>query len=246
MGNNIVKPEIYNPFGNEKFVLGIIDPQNDFCTGGTLEVKESDSVIAAINKLRFICFDTIDTFISQDYHPYNHISFAETHNKDVNTKTTLNLIMENGDNITIEQDMWPKHCVENTKGSELHCDLIVVMDDTIIKKGTKVNVESYSAFGDEFGGKYEKTELNSWLKKKHITDIILVGLATDYCVYNTGLDAIKNGFNLHLIMSCTRGVSVDTTNKALSDLISKGSKIYTSVDEFYLINKNIILQSKKI
>jgi nicotinamidase/pyrazinamidase len=249
MGNNQVKPQNSNSSNsseNIKFILGIIDPQNDFCFGGELAVKEADFAIAAINKLRFICFGIIDTFISQDFHPENHMSFSSTHNKKNYEKTKLNLEMEDGSKIDVEQVLWPKHCVQNTKGSEFHPDLIVIKQDKIIQKGTKPNVESYSAFGDEFGGKYEKTDLNKWLKNKKITDIILVGVATDYCVYNTALDSIRNGYKVHLILSCTRGVDKDTTEKALEDLTSKGAKFYKSVDEFYLTHKNFITDSKNI
>lgn len=237
MGNNQVKPVNIKPSSSSvklTFALGIIDPQIDFCTGGELAVKGSEGVIAAINKLRFICFDHIDAFISQDYHPFNHMSFATTHNKEPMTKVCLELDMGLGSKLNVDQVLWPKHCVQSTKGAEFHPDLIVVNKDKIIQKGTMQNVESYSAFGDEYRGKYEKTDLGEWLKNKNITDIILVGLATDYCVYNTGLDAIRNGYKLHLIMSCTRGVNEDTTNKAIADLMSKGAEIYHGVDDFHL------------
>lgn len=234
MGNNIVKPTKPEPYVKLIFALGIIDPQIDFCKGGALEVTESEGVIAAINKLRFICYDHIDTFISQCYHPYNHMSFATTYNKEPLTKICLELDMGLGSKLNVDQVLCPKHCVQNTKGVEFHPDLIVVKQDKIIQKGTIQNVESYSAFGDKYRGKYEKTDLEEWLTNKNITDIILVGFATDYCVYNTGLDAILNGYKVHLILSCTRGVSDDTTNKALADLLIKGACMYSSVDEFYL------------
>ena len=113
----------------------------------------------------------------------------------------------------------------------------------MVRKGTKKNVESYSAFGDEFRGKYEKTDLNDWLKSKNITDIILTGIATDYCVYNTALDARRNRYDVHLILSCTRGVAKDTTEKALKDMTEKGVKMYETVDEFYNTYKTEIIYS---
>ena len=245
MGNNILKPKKSEPYVKLIFALGVIDPQNDFCKGGTLEVAESEAVIAAINKLRFICYDHIETFISQSYHPYNHMSFATTYNKEPLTKIYLNLDMGFGSIIAVEQLLWTKYCVQNTKGVEFHPDLIVVKQDKIIQKGTIQNVESYSAFGDKYRGKYEKTDLEEWLTNKNITDIILVGFATDYCVLNTGLDAILKGFKIHLILSCTRGLAVDTTNKAISELIGKGAEIYSGVDEFYLKHQNCINNSTK-
>ena len=245
MGNNQVKPVNSKPSVKLTFALGVIDPQIDFCKGGALEVTESEGVIAAINKLRFICYDHIDTFISQCYHPYNHMSFATTHNKEPLTKICLELDMGFGSKLNVEQVLWPKYCVQNTKGVEFHQNLIVVNQDKIIQKGSLKNVESYSAFGDKYRGKYEKTDLEEWLTNKNITDIILVGMATDYCVFNTGLDAILKGFKIHLILSCTRGLAVDTTNKAISELIGKGAEIYSGVDEFYLKHQNCINNSTK-
>ena len=245
MGNNIVKPTNSEPCEKLIFALGVIDPQIDFCKGGALEVKESEGVIAAINKLRFICYDHIVTFISQEYHPYNHMSFATTYNTKPMTVICLELDMGLGSKLNVQQVLWPKHCVQNTKGVEFHPDLIVSEQDKIIQKGTMHNVKSYSAFGDEYRGKYEKTELKEWLTNKNITDIILVGMATDYCVFNTGLDAILKGFKIHLILSCTRGLAVDTTNKAISELIGKGAEIYSGVDEFYLKHQNCINNSTK-
>lgn len=230
---------------NKKFILGIIDPQNDFCKGGALAVTDADLVIAPINKLRFACFDHVDTFISQDYHNSKHMSFGETHSKKVHTKVKLNLPMEDGTSIEVEQVMWPVHCVEQTYGSQIHPDLIVVKTDKIIKKGTKKNVESYSAFGDEFGGKYENTQLKVWLDSKKITDIILVGIATDYCVYNTALDSVRHGYTVHMILSCTKGVETETTNKALDDLHTKGVVFYDTVDQFHEKNKTDISNSNK-
>lgn len=230
---------ISNP-NARRFIIGIIDVQNDFCKGGKLAVAEAEEALAAINKLRFI-YHEVRTFISQDWHDDYHMSFAETHNKKPFTgPEKLTLVMEDETIITVQQMMWPRHCVENTVGSRLHNDLIITKNDLIVKKGTKKNVESYSAFGDEFQGKYEKTKLNDWLKALGATDIILTGLASDYCVYNTALDAIRLGYKVHLILSCTRGVAKDTTDAAFKDLKEKGVLFYKTVDEFNQVNKSII------
>ena len=228
-------------FNSRKFVIGIIDVQNDFCKGGKLAVSEAEEAIASINKLRYIYDEQIKTFTSQDWHNQNHMSFAERHQKKpFSGPEKITLMMEDGSSITVQQMMWPRHCVENTDGSQLHCDLIVTPNDIIIKKGTKKNVESYSAFGDEFNGKYEETTLNSFLTENEVSDIILTGIATDYCVYFTALDAINLGYKVHLILSCTRGVDKLTTDNALSDMKEKGVIFYKSVDEFHEINKSII------
>jgi nicotinamidase-related amidase len=114
-------------------------------------------------------------------------------------------------------------------------------NDFIVKKGTKKNVESYSAFGDEFQGKYEKTQLNSWCKALGVSDIILTGLASDYCVYNTALDAVRLGYKVHLILSCTRGVEKKTTDAAFADLKTKDVFFYKTVDEFHRYYKATII-----
>jgi len=224
---------------NKKFVLGIIDVQNDFING-SLKVTNAEMTIGPINKLRFMMYPYMDTFISLDYHPDNHMSFADTHNS-TNEIENLRLLMEDGTYIDVKQNMWPKHCVKNTLGAQLHSDLIATKTDFVVKKGTKANVESYSAFGDEFQGKWEKTPLESWLKSKNATDIILTGIATDYCVYNTALDAIRLGFKVHLIMSCTKGVAEGTTRDACHDMVMKGVLFYSDVNAFYEANREFIV-----
>lgn len=226
----------------KKFIIGIIDLQNDFCKDGTLAVDEADFIIGPINKLRYLYDEHIKTFISQDWHNINHMSFATSHNnKKAHETIKLTLPMEDGTENTTEQTLWPTHCVENTYGSQLHKDLIIIKNDKFIKKGTKKNVESYSAFGDADGGKYEKTDLHNWLQLLGITDIILTGLATDYCVYNTAKDAIKFGYKVHIIYSCTRGVAKNTTADAIKDLHIKGAIFYESVDDFNHKNKQDII-----
>jgi nicotinamidase/pyrazinamidase len=232
MGNQPIKiVPCDNKKNVKKFILGIIDVQNDFITG-SLSIKDAENIIAPINKLRFMAFDYMSTFISQDYHPDDHMSFNTTHNATVFTKKHLSLKMDDESFIDVEQDMWPPHCIQNTDGSKFHKDLVVTNCDIIIKKGTNKNVESYSAFGDEFKGKYEKTILESYLKNQDITDIILTGLATDFCVYYTALDARRLGYDVHVIVSCIRGVLEDSTKKAINDMESKGVLFYDSVDEF--------------
>lgn len=229
MGNQInrVIPD------NKKFILGIIDVQNDFSEGGPLAVKEFVSVIGPINKLRFTYENEMETFVSQDYHPKNHMSFGKTHNKEDYTNVKLKLKMKDTTEVEVEQTMWPVHCVKDTNGSDFHDDIIITKNDIRIKKGTYENVESYSAFGDAFNGIYEDTKLKDLLKSKKITDIVLTGIATDYCVYNTALDAVKYGFEVHLILSCTRGVDAITTKNALDDMKKKGVIIYETVNNFY-------------
>ena len=232
MGNN--KSKIHT---EKKFILGIINPQNDFFKGGSLEVPNAEDIIGPINKLRFLCYDYMNTFISQDYHPPNHMSFASTYNEKPFTNKKLSIVIKN-DKLEINQTLWPNHCVQNTDGSNFHKDLIVIDEDQVVRKGANKNVESYSAFGDDNHGKYEDTGLYDFLKSKGITDIVIVGVATDYCVYNTVLDTYFYGFNVHLILSCIRGVAVDTTTKAINHMKElRNVTFYDNVEEFYKVNK---------
>lgn len=217
---------------NKTFILGIIDVQRDFCRGGALAVGDADSVVAPINKVRFALTHEMPTFVTQDCHPPNHMSFCTTHGKDAFEKITYETTV-NKQKITTEQTLWPKHCVKNTPGAELHPDLITTRKDVTIRKGENSEIESYSAFGDAFGNIHEKTNLLTILKTAKITDIVLVGLATDYCVYYTALDAVRYGFNVHLILSCTRGVAKDTTADAINDMLNKKVSLYETVDDFF-------------
>jgi nicotinamidase-related amidase len=220
------------------FIMGIIDVQNDFCKGGALEVPDADAILAPINKLRFAYAKEMPTFITQDYHAENHMSFYTTHpGKKLHEQIKYSTIVD-GESITVNQTMWPKHCVVGTEGVELHKDLIVIKTDIMIKKGQNSEVESYSAFGDEFCNKYEKTPLQEILESKNITDIVLVGLATDYCVYHTARDAVRLGYNVHLILSCTRGVEKRTTANAIDDLFNKRVNVYETIDDFYVYYAN--------
>lgn len=221
----------------DKYILGIIDPQNDFFFEGSLAVNDANSIIGPINKLRFMLYEHMNTFISQDFHPPNHMSFASTYSEKPFTVKNLTIKIK-GDTLNIDQTLWPNHCVQNTNGANINKNLILLKQDKIFKKGTLVNIESYSAFGDEFNAKYENTYLNSYLISLDIKHIILVGLATDYCVYNTAKDAVKYGYSVHIIRSCTRGVAEDTTKKAIDDLITKGVEFYNDVDDFVTLNKH--------
>lgn len=239
MGLTCSSNKIIPKANKKKFVLGIIDPQNDFFQSGSLEVPNSNEIIGPINKFRFLLMDKINTFISMDTHPNKHISFASTHNKKIYDVVKIETVMKNKDIVVTEQTLWPDHCVVNTIGQKIHPHIIITNLDFIVKKGTIQNVESYSAFGDENGNYYENTGLDDWLKNKNITDIILVGLATDYCVYNTALDGLKNGYKIHIILSCVRGVNKDTTISAIQDMMDQGVIFYDDIDNFLFINQDL-------
>lgn len=235
--NNKIKPK-GNVNKKNNFILGIIDPQNDFFEGGSLAVPHANQILAPINKLRFAVFDLMRTFVTLDYHPPDHISFASTHNKEPYSNGNIQVIMKDNSCVTVEQTFWPDHCISNMPGAQIHTDLLVLNNDKIFHKGKISDVESYSGFGDQFNNSIENTGLHTWLKIDGITDILLVGLAMDYCVYFTALDALSYGYRVHIILSCIRGVKEETTDKAISDLTAKGVEFYKTIKDFTDIFKN--------
>lgn len=219
-----------------KTALIIVDPQYDFCEGGSLEVKGSPEMIKEINYLRkYPNFDKV--FITKDWHPDDHISFAINHNKEPFTKIT-HTINDHNNVITIEQDLWPKHCVAYTKGSEIHHELFVSPKDIIINKGTLKNIDSYSGFGDAFKNKFERTDLSYFLDFYRINNVVICGLATDYCVQATALDAVSKGYNVSIIKSTTKGVNEKTTEEAITRMNNRGIVFYETVDDYIDNQKN--------
>jgi len=176
--------------------LLIIDLQNDFLPGGALAVPNGDAVIPIANKLQRAAFDVI--VATQDWHPRDHGSFAVNHRG----KTSGEIVNLNG----LRQVLWPVHCVQNTRGAELSAALDVSRVDKIIRKGTDPWIDSYSAFFDN--GHRKDTGLARYLKSRGVSDVYLLGLATDYCVKFSVLDARQLGFNVHLIEDGCRGINL--------------------------------------
>ncbi|EGR30126.1 hypothetical protein IMG5_141230 [Ichthyophthirius multifiliis] len=180
----------------QKSALIIVDIQNDFCEGGSLQVRNSQKVIQQINKLRLKNHFYDYVFITKDFHPQNHISFASNHPG----KSPFTIIqLQNGK----YQELWPDHCVQNTKGSELHQDLKVEENDIIINKGMHSNIDSYSGFGSEG----DRTILLEKLQQFGINKIYICGLAFDFCVGQTVIDAAKNGFEVFVLKDATEIIS---------------------------------------
>ena len=196
--------------------LIIVDVQNDFLPGGALAVPEGDQVIPAINQLS-VEFDLV--FTSQDWHPPNHCSFAASHpNKKI------------GDRILIdgqEQILWPVHCVRNTYGAELAAALHpkVIAGGVRIGKGTHDRVDSYSCFFDN--QRKHETGLQQLLREHGADDLTIVGLATDYCVKATVVDACDLGFPVTVHQKACRAVNLspDDGAKALAAMKAAGANI---------------------
>lgn len=197
--------------------LILVDLQKDFMPGGALAVKDGDHVIPVVNKLVNTPFDVI--IATKDWHPKDHGSFSSTHNKSPGEVINLD---------GLEQILWPMHCVENTPGAELHPGVDVSKVDKVFFKGIEKNIDSYSTFFDN--GKRRSTGLDKYLKEKGIKNVYLAGLATDYCVKYSVLDALKLGFNTYVIIDACRGINLhpDDTIRAIEEMIKGGAHIIPS------------------
>ncbi|MDY3362966.1 bifunctional nicotinamidase/pyrazinamidase [Riemerella anatipestifer] len=198
-----------------KKALIVVDVQNDFCEGGALAVPNANEIIPYINLL--IEENQYDKIIfTQDWHPANHKSFASNNGKKVGETISLN---------GVPQFMWPDHCVENSFGAEFHKDLDTSKVDYIVKKGKNSEIDSYSAFQDN--NHFMKTGLADYLKENDIQLVEIVGLALDYCVKYTCLDAVKEGFLTCLHFNGTRAVNVKPENgrDAIYEMLENGVTI---------------------
>lgn len=176
--------------------LIVIDMQNDFCPGGALAVPEGDHIVTGINAA-MNQFDSV--ILSQDWHPDGHSSFASQHSG----KSTYDMIdMPYG-----PQVLWPDHCVQGTPGAAFHPDLDTTRADLILRKGQNPKLDSYSAFFEN--DHQTPTGLSGYLQTRGITAITLVGLATDFCVNYSALDAAQLGLNVTVRLDLCRGIDLD-------------------------------------
>jgi len=176
--------------------LVLVDLQNDFCPGGALAVRAGDEVIPVANRVQ-PRFDLV--VASQDWHPADHGSFA-VHHEGRNPGEVIEL---NG----LDQVLWPVHCVQDTPGAEFVKELDQRRIVRVFRKGTDPGVDSYSAFYDN--GRRIATGLGDYLKDQGVREVYVMGLATDYCVKFTALDAVKEGFDVFLIEDGCRGVELE-------------------------------------
>jgi nicotinamidase/pyrazinamidase len=197
--------------------LIMVDIQNDFCPGGNLAVPDGDAIVSIANQLQ-PHFDLV--VATQDWHPHDHMSFASNHVE----KGVGDVVMVHG----ISQVLWPDHCVQNTLGAEFHPRLDVGRVDKIIYKGSDKTVDSYSAFFDN--EHLRSTTLADYLHEQKVMDIYIIGLATDYCVKYTCLDAVGLGFKVHVIEDACRGIDLKAGDieNAFAEMKSLGAEIINS------------------
>ncbi|MCB1461334.1 MAG: bifunctional nicotinamidase/pyrazinamidase [Nitratireductor sp.] len=174
----------------ESDVLVVIDVQKDFCAGGALEVQNADAVVEPINKLMDV-FPNVA--ISQDWHPVGHKSFYTSHE---GKKPFETVEMPYG-----EQILWPEHCVVGTPGAEFHPGLNTNKAKAIIRKGTNVDIDSYSTFFEN--DRKTPTGMAGYLRQNGFKRVFLCGIATEYCVGFSGVDGRSEGFEVFVVTDAT-------------------------------------------
>ncbi len=205
-----MKPHL-NPAAED--LLLVIDVQNDFCAGGALAVPQGEQVVEPINRLaeRFA-----HVVLTQDWHPQGHQSFASSHPGKQPFDTAQ---LAYG-----EQTLWPDHCVQGSQGAALHPQLAIPHAELILRKGYHPAIDSYSAFFEN--DRHTPTGLCGYLRERGLRRLCLVGLATDFCVLYSALDACREGFEVALVLEACRGLDVDDSlAEALSTLRRAGVEL---------------------
>lgn len=202
--------------------LLLVDIQNDFCAGGALAVAEGDSTVEVANALIRWCAARGEPVVaSQDWHPAHHGSFASQHAVSPFSEGLLD---------GLAQTFWPDHCVQQSAGAQLHPLLEKSGIDFIVHKGEDPSIDSYSAFFDN--GHRRQTTLDGWLKAQQVSELIVLGLATDYCVKFTVLDALQLGYQVSVITDGCRGVNIQPSDStsAFMAMSAAGATLYTLAD----------------
>ena len=176
--------------------LLVIDVQNDFTPGGQLAVPEGDLIVPLINRLSGLFKQVI---IAQDWHPSGHASFASSH-PGRKPYDVIQLPYS-------EQVLWPDHCVQGTVGAQFHCELKLPHAQLIIRKGCNPDIDSYSAFVE--ADRRTTTGLAGYLKERGIDTVYMVGLALDFCVMFSALDARAAGFNTFVVLDACRAIDME-------------------------------------
>jgi nicotinamidase/pyrazinamidase len=183
-------------------LLLVVDVQNDFCPGGQLAVAGGDEIIPAIHKIAPL-FEHI--ILTQDWHPPNHQSFASAH---TGKRPFEQVRLSYG-----EQTLWPDHCVQGTRGAEFHPELHLPQAELILRKGFHLQIDSYSAFFEN--DRTTATGLSGYLRERHLTRVFLAGLAYDYCVAYSALDARSLGIPAVVIRDACRAIDLNGSVAAI-------------------------------
>jgi nicotinamidase/pyrazinamidase len=199
--------------------LLLVDLQNDFLPGGALPVPEGDAVLPVINRIQ-PQFELV--VATQDWHPPDHLSFAVNHPG----RRVGEVIELDG----LPQVLWPVHCVQSTWGAELAPGLDTGRIVHVVRKGTDPRIDSYSGFFDN--GRRRSTGLDTFLRQQGVDELYVAGLATDYCVRATALDAVRLGFRTFLVTDACRGVNLQPgdVDRALAEMAQAGVRLIRSTD----------------
>jgi nicotinamidase/pyrazinamidase len=193
--------------------LIMIDIQNDFCPGGGLAVAGGDEIMPRVNRLQK---DYAVRVLTQDWHPANHSSFAANQ---AGGEPYSVVDMPYG-----PQVLWPVHCVQGSEGAAFHADLATDTADLIIRKGFRTAIDSYSAFFEN--DHKTPTGLEGYLRERGVHDLVLVGLATDFCVRFSAVDAAKLGFHVTVLEGACRAIDLDgSLAVARRDMLDHGVKL---------------------
>lgn len=188
--------------------LLVIDVQNDFCSGGALAVPDGESIVSLVNEM-MPTFETV--VLTQDWHPADHSSFASNH---VDAEPFSLVEMPYGDQV-----LWPDHCVQGSNGAEFHPALNLDQGNIVVRKGMRAAVDSYSAF---YENDHETTTgLAGYLRELGVAKVVLVGLAYDFCVQYSALDAADLGFEVDVIKAATRAIDMDGSAAAATDAMQR-------------------------
>lgn len=196
--------------------LLVVDVQNDFCTGGALAVPGGEAVVPGINRLwdGYAC-----KVLTQDWHPPGHASFASSHEGKQPFDTGL---LDYG-----EQVLWPDHCVQGTPGAAFHPELRTEGADLVLRKGFRPGIDSYSAFFEN--DRTTPTGLAGYLRERGVERVVLTGLATDFCVGFSALDALASGFETVVLEDLCRGIDMEgSLSRMLDDIRAAGGRIERS------------------
>jgi nicotinamidase/pyrazinamidase len=207
------------PIDREKDALVVVDVQHDFLPGGALAVAGGDEIVAPIAALA-PAFATV--VATQDWHPAGHVSFASAH---PGRKPYETLALPQG-----AQELWPDHCVAGTRGAALHPDLPDAALTLLLRKGTRREVDSYSAFRENVGpdGGRPTTGLGAWLRARGISRVLVCGLARDFCVRATAIDAAAEGFEVVVLDDLTRAVFPERRGEVDALLAAAGVSLAAS------------------
>jgi nicotinamidase/pyrazinamidase len=181
---------------DETDVLVVVDVQNDFIPGGALPVPEGDAIVPIVNRLARSFAHVV---LTQDWHPPGHVSFASSH---PGSQPFATIALPYG-----LQVLWPDHCVQGTRGAAFHEDLAIPHAELVIRKGYRRLIDSYSAFVEADGK--TPTGLAGYLRERGFAHVYLAGLATDFCVHWSAVDARKAGFTTTVIEDACRGIDTD-------------------------------------